>query len=260
MRSSLFLAVAGAASAAVAASVPLSTSLPASAFPGFKTISLDEAREGKDLPNGFNLSDADSSNQATHVQTAAEAACSANPNIRYEWRQYSDSDKSAFINAIKCLINKPSSGNFPPAQNRYEDLARVHQMYMPNIHQNAKFLIWHRYFLFTFQMVLRNECGFDRAFPWWDETRDAGRFSQSGLFTDQYFGTLTTAQNGNPTCVTNGAFGGVTAHIGPGSSNTAHCISRAGDASLTSQCNSNFVNTCNSRTSYADMESCSEYG
>jgi tyrosinase len=158
-------------------------------------------------------------------------------------------------------MNKPPSGNFAPATNRYEDLARLHQMYMPNVHGNAKFLLWHRYFLWTFEQVLRDECGFNRAFPWWDETLDAGNFHSMDMFTSpDYFGELPGAVNGNPVCITTGAFAGLTCHIGPGSGNTPHCLSRAGNAALTSQCNSGFVNTCNSRTSYADMESCSEDG
>lgn len=255
------------AASAVSASVlpRAAPNLPASAFPRFHTISLEDAKAGKDLPQGFEHNAThgftDFAGSVPSVQTAASASCSANPNIRYEWRQYPASSKKAFIGAIKCLLNKPPSGKFPPATNRYEDLVRVHQMYMPNIHNNPKFLVWHRYYLWTFQMVLRNECGFNDPFPWWDETLDAGKFSQNEMFTSpNYFGHLPGPQNGQPVCITSGAFAGLTCNIGPGSGSRPHCLSRAGDASLTSQCNSNFVNTCNSRTSYKDMESCSEYG
>ena len=95
---------------------------------------------------------------------AAAASCAANPNVRFEWRDFSNSDRHALTDGIKCLMNKPASGKFPPARNRYEDFVRVHQQYSPNIHNNAKFLLWHRYFLWTFEQVLREECGFDRAF------------------------------------------------------------------------------------------------
>jgi tyrosinase len=198
---------------------------------------------------------------APTVLTAAAAACAINTNIRYEWRDFSTPDRQNFINSIQCLIKKPPSGNFAPATNRFEDFARLHQQYTPNIHGNAKFLIWHRYFLWTFEQTLRSECGLTAPFPWWDETKDAGHFSQTDLFGTDYFGYLTGPDsNGNPVCVTTGAFAGLTAHIGPGTGNQAHCLSRSGSASLTSQCNTGFVNTCNSRTSYADMESCAEGG
>jgi tyrosinase len=227
-------------------------------FKTFKPFTLDDIKAGKDLigmeHNKTHVGIA--SNLAT-AQTASAASCAANPNMRYEWRQYSTSDRLAFVSAIKCLIGKPPSGKFSPATNRYEDLVRLHQNYMPNIHNNAKFLIWHRYYLWTFEQVLRSECGFNRAFPWWDETKDAGRFGQSDMFTNNaYFGNLPN----QAVCVNSGAFAGMTCHIGPGNSNTAHCLSRKVDESLTSQCNSDFVNYCNSRTSYADMESCTEGG
>lgn len=261
MRASVLLLTAAAASASVLRSV----NLPASAFPKFKTLSIEDAVAGLDLENGPPAVNSTHTNAPDMVvataQTSAAAACEANPNMRFEWKDFSTSDRLAFMSAIKCLMKKPPSGNFAPATNRYEDLARLHQMYMPNVHGNAKFLLWHRYFLWTFEQVLRDECGFNRAFPWWDETKDAGNFHSMDMFTSpDYFGELPGANNGNPVCITTGAFAGLTCHIGPGSGNTPHCLSRAGDASLTSQCNSGFVNTCNSRTSYSDMESCSEYG
>ena len=261
MRSSLLLLAATSISASILPRT--SPDLPSSAFPKFHTISLEDAIAGSDLQGGHELNSTHASVQAATatVQTAAAAACSASPNMRFEWRQFSTSDRVAFMSAITCLMKKPPSGNFAPATSRYEDLVRLHQLYMPNIHGNAKFLVWHRYFLWTFEQVLRDECGFNRAFPWWDETLDAGQFAKSDMFTNpNYFGQLPAAQNGNPVCVTNGAFAGLTCHIGPGSSNTPHCLARAVDESLTAQCNSNFVSTCNSRTSYSDMESCTEGG
>ena len=259
-----------AASVASAALLPRTApSLPSSAFPKFHTITLEQAKEGADLPHGFNNTPMKSKanveavflEEATSV-SAAEAACSAAPNVRIEWRSYPTADRLGFIAAIKCLMNLPPSGNFPPATSRYEDFARLHQVYMPNIHGNNKFLPWHRYYLWTFEMALRDECDFWAPLPWWDETLDAGNFHNSDMFTNtDYFGHLPGPDaNGNPVCIVSGAFAGLTCNIGPGSSNVPHCLSRAVDESLTAQCNSGFVSTCNGRTDYADMESCSELG
>jgi tyrosinase len=277
MRSSILFLTASTVSAGLIPNIvlPTATNLPASAFPSFKTLSLEDAIKGIDLlvdevvepvlgslleHNETHSSFSEELAKPTVLSEAA-TACAANPNMRYEWNSYKTADRVNFVNSIKCLINKPASGNFPPATNRFEDLARLHQMYMPNIHGNAKFLVWHRYFLWTFEQVLRDECGLTAAFPWFDETLHAGAFSSSDIFSTSYFGLLGGPDsNGNPKCVTTGAFAGLTAHIGPGSSNTAHCLSRGGNAQLTAQCNSNYVNTCNARTSYSDMESCSEGG
>jgi tyrosinase len=188
------------------------------------------------------------------------ASCANNPNIRFEWRQYSQSDRVAFVGAIKCLMNKPPSGAFPPAANRYEDFARIHQLYMPNVHNNAKFLVWHRYYLWAFEQVLRRECGFDRAMVWWDETLDAGNFAKSDIFSAAYFGGLPTNSGGNSFCINDGTFGGATLDIGPGTSDVAHCMSRGVDESLTSQCSSGYINYCNTMGDYASFEQCIEYG
>ena len=189
---------------------------------------------------------------------AAAGTCNSDQNIRIEWRSYSTSDRLAFVGAIKCLINRAPSGAFPPARNRYEDFVRLHQLNQPNIHGNAKFLVWHRYFVWTFEQVLRAECGFNRAMPWWDETLDAGRFAQSDLFTNNdYFGHLPNV----PNCIVSGAFNGLVLNIGPGQSTTTpHCLTRTVDEGATGQVNTGYVNLCNSRNNYADMATCSEGG
>ncbi|KAI0167700.1 hypothetical protein BJ166DRAFT_239350 [Pestalotiopsis sp. NC0098] len=200
----------------------------------------------------------DSFSKVNTVQ-AASASC-PNPNIRFEWRNYSDTDRHAFVDAISCLMKAPASGNYPPAQNRYEDIVRVHQAMTSTIHGNNIFLFWHRYYVWTLEQIMRDECGFDRAFPWWDETLDAGNFHSSSMFTADFFGSLPAATNGQGTCITDGAFANHVCHIGPGTGNTDHCLSRAVDESLTAQSNQDFVNTCNSRTNYPDMENCAELG
>ncbi|KAI1086110.1 Di-copper centre-containing protein [Rostrohypoxylon terebratum] len=202
---------------------------------------------------------------AQEVETsdaAADGTCDRNnPNVRFEWRNYSADDRKAFVNAVKCLMDKPSSGAFPGAQNRYEDLVTVHQQLTPLIHQRAVFLVWHRYYVFVFESLMREECGFDRAFPWWDETLDAGKFAESDIFSDDYFGPLPAkTSDGQGTCIQSGTFGGTTLHVGPGSSNTDHCLARAVDESLTGTVTSSFVSDCNSRTSYDDMRGCQELG
>ncbi|KAI2469107.1 Di-copper centre-containing protein [Annulohypoxylon bovei var. microspora] len=200
--------------------------------------------------------------EITTEDAAAAGTCDRNnPAIRYEWRNYSADDRKAYVNAIKCLMDKPSSGNFQGSKNRYEDIVSVHQQLTPNIHQRAVFLPWHRYYVSVFESLMREECGFNRAFPWWDETLDAGKFAQSDLFTDAYFGPLPAkTSDGQGTCIQSGTFGGLTLHIGPGSGFTDHCLARAVDESLTGTVSAQFVQDCNSRTSYDDMRGCQELG
>ena len=128
-----------------------------------------------------------------------QSTCS-NPRIRPEWDSYSDSDRQAYIDAIKCLQNRPASGQFSQSRSRYEDLVALHQTLTPNVHGNAKFLLWHRYYLWTFEQMLRSDCGFNRELPWFDEARYAGRFTQSSVFSSRWFGNV----NFGGQCVTNG--------------------------------------------------------
>ncbi|KAF2965105.1 hypothetical protein GQX73_g8460 [Xylaria multiplex] len=190
----------------------------------------------------------------------------ANPAIRFEWDNYSTSDKQAFVSAIKCLIDRPASGKFQYSKNRYEDFVRLHQSYAPNIHsqstsaQTHKFLLWHRYYVWAFEQVLRDECGFNRAMPWWDEKKWAGKFAQATIFTTQYFGTLPGPTNGRGTCVTNGAFAGLQSNLGPGQTvNNPHCVQRAVSESVTAQTGVDSYNTCLARSTYPDFHSCVEF-
>ncbi|KZM21620.1 Tyrosinase [Ascochyta rabiei] len=184
-----------------------------------------------------------------------QSTCS-NPRIRREWDSYSNSDRQAYIDAIKCLQARPASGQFRQSQSRYEDLVALHQTLTPNVHGNAKFLLWHRYYLWTFEQMLRSDCGFNRELPWFDETRYAGRYTQSSVFSSQWFGSI----NVGGQCVTNGQFAGLAINIGPGSGNTRHCLARDNDDSETINTGSAIVDACNSRSTYADMASCAEGG
>jgi tyrosinase len=193
---------------------------------------------------------------AAEDDVVSTAATCSNPRIRTEWDSYSNSDRQAYVNAIKCLQGRAPSGQFSQSKSRYEDLVALHQTLTPNVHGNAKFLLWHRYYLWTFEDMLRSECGFDRNLPWFDETRYAGRFSQSSIFSSQWYGAIGLGGN----CVTDGQFANLAINVGPGTDNYAHCLARNGDSSKTQYCSSDMVNACNAQTDYASMASCQEGG
>lgn len=274
MKFSLVLAAVTAASASSVLVPRDGVNLPASAFVPFKTVTLSEAKAGKDVAlqgrpvNLANLTVSAAASDSLGVTllatgkkvTAAAANCANNLNRRFEWQAYSASRRLALVRAIKCLMSKPPSGRFSAARSRYEDLVQLHQQMMPSVHNNALFLIWHRYFLWTFEQVLREECGFNMSFLWWDETKVAGAFAKSDVFSSPYFGNLPALIGGNPQCVSTGTFKSFVAHIGPGQTETTHCISRGVTETNTAQCNENFVDYCLQRATYPDFESCWEYG
>jgi tyrosinase len=130
----------------------------------------------------------------------ARATC-GNVRTRIEWDSYPDSSKQNFVDSIKCLMGRaPTTGRFPAAKSRYEELVALHQTLTPNVHGNSKFLLWHRYYTWVFEDVLRAECGLAQAMPWFDETRYAGRFAQSSIFSSRWLGGLSLGGN----CVTDG--------------------------------------------------------
>lgn len=131
-----------------------------------------------------------------------QGQCS-NVRVRVEWDSASDNDRQGYINAIKCLMNKPPSGQFPVSRSRYDDLVGLHQRLTPNVHGNAKFLLWHRYFTWTFESLLRDECGLSGPLLWFDETRYAGNYAASSIFSSRWMGSI----NVGGQCVTDGVSG-----------------------------------------------------
>jgi len=243
------LAVSGTVvSAAALPAPPTFPALPVSAFSStqnFTTpITLEEALKVAPPQNA----------PLRKINALAAAATCANPRVRVEWDNAAAADRTAYVSAIKCLLGKPASGAFSQAKNRYEDLVALHQSLTPNVHGNAKFLIWHRYYLFTFEDILRSECGFTGPLLWFDETKYAGRFAASSIFSNDYFGAVNVGGG----CVTNGKFANLGLNVGPGSGNTPHCLSRNGNDGVTANGNTALFNACNQRTDYADMAVCLE--
>jgi len=188
--------------------------------------------------------------------TFAAAATCSNPRVRVEWDDSTDTQKQNYVNALKCMLGRPSKGNYPGSKNRYEDFVQVHQAVTDNVHNNRKFMVWHRAFLWAFDETLRSECGFTDSLLWFDETKYPGRFSQSSVFSSRWLGAINLGGN----CVTDGQFANLALNIGPGTGNSYHCLARNGNAADTSNVNSNIVNGCQALNSYQDFARCSEQG
>ncbi|KAF2013058.1 Di-copper centre-containing protein [Aaosphaeria arxii CBS 175.79] len=250
--STVLLAGASMVSAAtipIPSDIPIPSGAPAINLEAFKTQPFKGWPVNEILTGGNRTAD-----PKMKAEQGIMATC-GNPRYRREWHSLDDNSKQNFVNSVKCLLSRPASGQFGQARNRYEDLVALHQQLKNNVHENRKFLLWHRYFLWTFEQLLRSECGFTADLPWFDETRYAGRFSQSDIFSSRWLGGI--ALGGR--CVTDGQFANLALNIGPGTSNTRHCLARNGDAGQTANTNANVVNGCNARTNYAEMSECSEY-
>jgi tyrosinase len=60
-------------------------------------------------------------------------------------------------------MKKPSRFDqtlYSGAKTRYDDFVAVHINQTLSIHGTGNFLSWHRYYVWTFEKALRNECGY----------------------------------------------------------------------------------------------------
>lgn len=105
---------------------------------------------------------------ANQVSYAAKhsKSTSCDPEIaakRREWGDLSDIERREYINAVLCLAAKPSitpPSLVPGARSRYDDFVATHMNQTLSIHATGNFLTWHRYFVWTYEQALRNECGY----------------------------------------------------------------------------------------------------
>lgn len=99
------------------------------------------------------------------------------------------------------------------------------------VHGVGVFLPWHRYTIWTFESVLRTECNYTGAQPYWDWTLDSPASNASLLASPilRAFGGNGSAATG---CVEDGPFAGnASLHIGPADSMkwNPRCLTRVID-------------------------------
>lgn len=104
------------------------------------------------------------STAAVTAQTSSAKTRCINPRQRKEWRRLAGSEKQEYINAVKCLMSKPST--FTPGSTRYDDFAYLHTKAGTITHYAASFLPWHRYFIHLFEKALIEECSFLGTIAW----------------------------------------------------------------------------------------------
>ncbi|KAL2208498.1 Di-copper centre-containing protein [Sarocladium strictum] len=194
--------------------------------------------------------------------------CCSNPLVRKEWRHLSKKQKHAYIDAVKCLQQKPPqlSHIYSGSKSRFDDFQASHIELTPLIHWNAPFLPWHRYFVHLYETALRNECGYSGAQPYWDWSLDAN--NEADVLSSPIFHPTTGFGGNGPYipdseasafpnlpfivpgrsgggCVADGPFASRTVSLGLGESTAynPHCLRR--DISpwlLTHSANSGVVN------------------
>ncbi|CRK07805.1 hypothetical protein BN1723_008946 [Verticillium longisporum] len=103
----------------------------------------------------------------------ANSTC-ADPVVRKEWRELTGAEKAEYLRAAVCLRNLPKAKyEFVDAvTTRMDDLVYTHFSLNAEIHFVANFLPWHRWYVQLHEDLLRTECGFAGAQPYWDWSID----------------------------------------------------------------------------------------
>ncbi|KAF3904429.1 Tyrosinase [Orbilia brochopaga] len=173
-------------------------------------------------------------------------------NVRKEWRTLTSSQQAEFVRAVNCLNCKDA---FTPgsvaagAKQRYDDLVYTHQLQTFSIHYVGHFLPWHRYFTWTIERMMRDECDFKGVFPYWAWEKDLDASLPEQQKIDKYLNSPiwnTFGHNGAliPTtpgqegmappgrmgggCTPDGAFKNMVINLGPGAATAYNprCLSR----------------------------------
>ncbi|KAI1097551.1 Di-copper centre-containing protein [Jackrogersella minutella] len=163
-----------------------------------------------------------------------------NMTVRRPWGSLSGKDRTAYTAAVLCLQKLPArtpTSLVPGVRSRYDDFVAIHINQTSNIHYTGTFLAWHRWFTYTYEQALRNECGYTGYQPYWnwalyaeDPTSspifDGSEYSMSG--NGQHIpnkGPLKLGLPGYPPvyipagsgggCVTSGPFKDMKVNLGP---------------------------------------------
>ncbi|KAJ9625468.1 hypothetical protein H2204_010330 [Knufia peltigerae] len=114
-----------------------------------------------------------------------EACTDDNVKIRKDFDSMAPQERKAYTDAVKCIMAQPSQLDqtlYPAAINRYFDYAVVHTNLTEIVHLSAYFLTWHRYYLHLFEEDLRQTCGYQGAFPYWNWPATADNLHGSAVF------------------------------------------------------------------------------
>ncbi|KLU86915.1 hypothetical protein MAPG_05922 [Magnaporthiopsis poae ATCC 64411] len=142
---------------------------------------------------------------AVKSKRRAVGTCDAsNVAIRKEYGDLTKEERADYVRAVKCLMEKPAKTPrtiAPGARSRYDDFTVTHIQQTLKIHFTGNFMAWHRWFLYSFEKALRDECGYQGYQPYWDWAKYADAPQNSPIF------------NGDDTSL--GGNGEFTQHQGP---------------------------------------------
>ncbi|TLS30417.1 hypothetical protein PpBr36_02328 [Pyricularia pennisetigena] len=133
--------------------------------------------------------------QARAVEAKQKGRCKStctadNVIVRKEYGDLTKEERADYVRAVKCLMELPARtprSVAPGARSRFDDFTVTHIQQTLKIHYTGNFQPWHRWFLFTYEKTLRDECGYKGYHPYWDWAKYATAPQDSPIFNgDQY--------------------------------------------------------------------------
>ncbi|KAH8666468.1 hypothetical protein BX600DRAFT_497278 [Xylariales sp. PMI_506] len=105
--------------------------------------------------------------------------------VRKPWGSLSKKQRKAYTDAVLCLQKLPAktpTSLVPGVRSRYDDFVATHINQTLTIHYTGNFLAWHRWFTWTYEQALINECGYTGAQPYWNWALYANDPTSSPIF------------------------------------------------------------------------------
>ncbi|KAH8670203.1 hypothetical protein BGZ60DRAFT_527687 [Tricladium varicosporioides] len=183
------------------------------------------------------------------IKTSRSTTCTTIEQ-RKSWRDMTNDEKKAYIDADLCLMSLPAKMGFPGAQTRWDDLMFAHINSTNVVHDVGGFLPWHRLYMHTHLTMLKEECNYTGVQPYWEELLDVSNLTASPIFDTVYgFGG---DGNGTDNCITDGPFANMTLHLGPVYEVTDHCLSRSLNENAILWANQTYLDTVMAATDYSE--------
>lgn len=168
---------------------------------------------------------------------------------RKAWHNLSDDEKSAYIEAELCLINSPAKDGLPYSKTRWDEITYSHAIQTNWVHDVGSFLPWHRYFMWTHEKLLRDECNYTGYQPYWEESLDSGNISASVVFDP-----VTGFGGEGGDCVDDGPFANLTLGLSSNGSQIweeDYCLARSFSDTTFDYGNTTYIEEC---LSYSNCE------